>query len=51
MGDCLEQFGFVDVLDGGTRLRHIRTGKAYEGWVEVLSGLQEGDVVLTGGGK
>ena len=39
------------VLDGGTRLRHIRTGKAYEGLVEVLSGLNEGDVVLTGGGK
>ena len=39
------------VLDGGTRLRHIRTGKAYEGWVEVLSGLHEGDVVSMGGGK
>ena len=39
------------VVDGGTRLRHIRTGKTHDGWVEVLSGLKEGDVVLTGGGK
>jgi multidrug efflux system membrane fusion protein len=39
------------VLDGNTRLRHIRTGKTHDGWVEVLSGLKEGDVVLTGAGK
>jgi RND family efflux transporter MFP subunit len=39
------------VLDGNTRLRHIRTGKTHDGWVEVLSGLNEGDVVLTGEGK
>ena len=39
------------VVDGKTLLRHIRTGKAYDGWVEVLSGLNEGDVVLTGGAK
>ncbi|MEI7866568.1 MAG: efflux RND transporter periplasmic adaptor subunit [Candidatus Methylumidiphilus sp.] len=39
------------VLEGGGRLRHIRTGKIRDGWVEVLSGLKEGDVVLAGGGK
>ena len=39
------------VVDGGTRLRHIRTGKVRDNRVEVLSGLQEGDVVLAGGGK
>ena len=39
------------VADGGTRLRHIRTGKTDDGWVVVLSGLKEGDVVIAGGGK
>jgi multidrug efflux system membrane fusion protein len=39
------------VVDGVTRLRHIRTGKVHDGWMEVLSGLKEGDMVLTGEGK
>lgn len=29
-----------------SRLRHVRTGKSYDGQVEILSGLKEGDVVL-----
>ncbi|MFZ4704275.1 MAG: efflux RND transporter periplasmic adaptor subunit, partial [Candidatus Methylumidiphilus sp.] len=36
------------VSDGHLRLRHVRIGKRHDGWAEVLSGLQEGDVVLTG---
>jgi RND family efflux transporter MFP subunit len=39
------------VMEGSARLRHIRTGKSHDGWVEVLSGLKEGDVVSLGGGK
>jgi RND family efflux transporter MFP subunit len=39
------------VRDGQARLRHVRTGKAHEGLVEILSGLNEGDVVLLGEGK
>ena len=39
------------VVDGATRLRHIRTGKADDGWVVVLSGLKEGDVVMARGGQ
>lgn len=38
------------VVDGQARLRHVRTGKHYDGQVEILSGLKEGDTVqLTGG--
>ena len=37
--------------DGKALLRHVRTGKAVNGDVEVLSGLNEGDVVLLGDGK
>jgi len=36
------------MVDGGPRLRHVRVGKQHDGWVEVLSGLQEGDVVFVG---
>lgn len=39
------------VEQGVAKLRHVRTGKVYEGQVEVLSGLKQGDVVLLGGGK
>ena len=39
------------MVEGSPRLRHIRTGKARNGWVEALSGLKEGDVVLLGGSK
>lgn len=39
------------IQEGGPRLRHVRTGKTYDGWVAVLSGLKEGDVVLLEGGK
>jgi RND family efflux transporter MFP subunit len=38
------------MVDGQPRLRHVRTGKHYDGRVEILSGLKEGDTVqLTGG--
>ncbi|MDD5034008.1 MAG: efflux RND transporter periplasmic adaptor subunit, partial [Methylococcaceae bacterium] len=39
------------VVGGIARLRQVRTGKVREDRVEILSGLQEGDVVLLGGGK
>ncbi|MFM8330853.1 MAG: efflux RND transporter periplasmic adaptor subunit [Candidatus Methylumidiphilus sp.] len=39
------------LADGQARLRHVRTGKAYGGSVEVLSGLKAGDVVVLGGGQ
>ena len=39
------------VEDGANRLRHIRTGKTDDGWVVVLSGLKEGDVVMARGGQ
>ena len=34
------------VVDGQTRLRHVRTGKRHDGQVEILSGLREGDTVI-----
>jgi RND family efflux transporter MFP subunit len=39
------------VVDGKARLRHVRTGRHYDGQVEILSGLNEGDVVLLGGNR
>ena len=46
------QLESVRLLDQGqAKLRHVRTGKAHDGFVEVLSGLKAGDVVLVGGGK
>jgi RND family efflux transporter MFP subunit len=43
------QIQMVRVLEGGeARLRHVRTGKAYDGLIEILSGLREGDQVLVG---
>jgi len=45
----LESVGLV--VEGGVRLRHVRTGKSRDGQVEVLSGLKEGDAVMVGGGK
>jgi multidrug efflux system membrane fusion protein len=36
------------VEEGRAVLRLIRTGKSHDGWVEVLSGLEEGDTVLLG---
>ncbi len=43
------QLESVHVLIGRiSRLRHVRTGKTRGGWVEVLSGLKEGETVLTG---
>lgn len=35
--------------DGKILLRHVRTGKTYDGKTEILSGLKAGDAVLTGG--
>jgi RND family efflux transporter MFP subunit len=37
--------------DGEARVRHIRTGKAYGDQVEVLSGLQAGEKVVTREGQ
>lgn len=34
------------VVDDKVRLRHVRTGKRYDGQIEILSGLKEGDTVL-----
>ncbi|WP_077731620.1 efflux RND transporter periplasmic adaptor subunit [Methylocaldum sp. 14B] len=34
------------VVDDKVRLRHVRTGKRYDGRIEILSGLTEGDTVL-----
>jgi multidrug efflux system membrane fusion protein len=34
------------VVGDESRLRHVRTGKSYDGQVEILSGLREGDVVV-----
>jgi RND family efflux transporter MFP subunit len=46
------QLESVRLLEQGTaKLRHVRTGKEYQGMVEVLSGLKPGDVVLLGGAK
>jgi len=43
------QLESVRLLEQGTpKLRHVRTGKAYDGQVEVLSGLKAGDVVVLG---
>ncbi|MGH8866279.1 MAG: efflux RND transporter periplasmic adaptor subunit, partial [Burkholderiales bacterium] len=33
------------IVDGTTRLRHVRSGKRYGEQIEILSGLQEGDEV------
>jgi RND family efflux transporter MFP subunit len=38
------------LIEGHARLRHVRTGEARDGTVEVLSGLREGDRILLGGG-
>jgi len=41
------QLESVHVVEQGLpKLRHVRTGKAYDGQVEVLSGLKAGDVVV-----
>lgn len=37
------------VVNGKSRLRHVRTGKTYNGQIEIQSGLQEGDMVEVGG--
>lgn len=36
------------IVDGKPVLRHVRTGKLHDGRVEILSGLKEGDEVVTG---
>lgn len=44
------QLESVRLLAGGKALlRHVRTGKARDGWVEVLSGLKAGDLVVAEG--
>jgi multidrug efflux pump subunit AcrA (membrane-fusion protein) len=41
------QLEIVTVLDGGKQLiRHVRTGKAQDGQVEIQSGLNAGETVL-----
>lgn len=39
------------LVEGRPRLRHVRTGKRFDGQVEILSGLKEGDTVLLAGGR
>jgi RND family efflux transporter MFP subunit len=39
------------VVNGEVKLRHVRTGKRHDGLVEILSGLNEGDVVQLAGGR
>jgi len=44
------QLEMVRVLeDGAAQIRQVRTGKLYGARIEVLSGLREGDLVLSGG--
>lgn len=43
-----EQFVFV-VDDGAARRQTVQTGRRRPGWVEITSGLQPGDVVVTQG--
>jgi hypothetical protein len=37
------------VIDDRAQIRHIKTGKAFGDLIEVLSGLNEGDVILKKG--
>lgn len=39
------------VVNGQPRLRHVRTGQRANGWVEILSGLNEGDRVQLPGAQ
>ena len=52
---AISRFGQLESVQrleqGALKLRQVRSGKAYQGMVEVLSGLQPGDVVSLGGGK
>jgi multidrug efflux pump subunit AcrA (membrane-fusion protein) len=44
------QLELVRVLEGGeAQLRHVRTGKVYGDRIEVLSGLREGERILSEG--
>lgn len=44
------QLESVRLLEGKqTLLRHVRAGKSRDGWVEVLSGLKEGELVVMDG--
>jgi multidrug efflux pump subunit AcrA (membrane-fusion protein) len=46
------QLEAVKVVDGQKlTTRHIRTGKSYGDQVEVLSGLHEGETILSNGGQ
>jgi Cu(I)/Ag(I) efflux system membrane fusion protein len=42
-------FVFVDLGEGRLKPQQVETGRSDEGWVEVLSGLDEGDEIVTSG--
>jgi multidrug efflux pump subunit AcrA (membrane-fusion protein) len=39
------------VVDGQSRVRLVRTGKRYDGQLEIISGLKEGDTVVVPGAR
>lgn len=43
------EFVFVDLGEGRLQPRRVETGRRTGGWTEVLSGLREGEVVVTSG--
>lgn len=42
-------FVFVDLGEGRLRPQQVKVGREMDGWVEVLSGLEEGEVIVTSG--
>ena len=44
-----EQFVFVDMRDGAFQRVDVQTGEATPDWVEVVSGISPGQLIVTGG--
>jgi Cu(I)/Ag(I) efflux system membrane fusion protein len=44
-----KSYVFLDLGEGRLRPQRVETGREVDGWVEVLSGLAEGDVIVTSG--
>jgi Cu(I)/Ag(I) efflux system membrane fusion protein len=44
-----KSYVFLDLGEGRLRPQRVETGREVDGWVEVLSGLSEGDVIVTSG--
>jgi len=42
-------FVFVDLGEGRLKPQQVQTGRKDDGWLEILSGLEEGDVIVTSG--